>query len=204
LPELDDDLAKLEGKYETLDELRTDLIQSLTRQAEDSAKEALIEEMIDYLLEDATIAYPPASVELQIDDMVENFKGRLSRSNWELKDYLNLQGLTEESLREDFRENAGQQVRRQLALRQFVLDEKLRVEMAEIDALIEDRVARFDNEGLRDSMRNYYRSGQGLELISSEALSNLVYKRVKDILDGNAPDLSALPDVTDLLPDEEE
>jgi trigger factor len=204
LPALDDDLAKLEGKYETLDELRADLTQSLTRQAEDSAKEALIEEMIDHLLEDATITYPPASVELQIDDMVENFKGRLSRSNWELKDYLNLQGLTEESLREDFRENAGQQVRRQLALRQFVLDEKLRVEMADIDALIEERVARFDNEGLRDSMRNYYRSGQGLELISSEALSNLVYKRVKDILDGDAPDLSSLPDVTDMLPDEEE
>jgi trigger factor len=204
LPPLDDDLAKLEGKYETLEDLRTDLEHNLARQAEDSAKEALIEEMIDHLLEDATVVYPPASVEMQIDEMVEDFKNRLSRSGWEFKDYLNLQGLTEESLREDFQENAGRQVRRQLALRQFILDEKLRVEMAEIDNLIEERIARFDNEGLRESMRNYYRSGQGLEMISSEVLSNQVYGRITDILSGNAPDLSEVSDDTDLMSDEEE
>ena len=61
----------------------------------------------------------------------------------------------------DFSENAERQLRRQLVLRQFILDEKLRIEAADVDRLIENRVARFDNEGLRDSMRNYYRSGRG-------------------------------------------
>lgn len=201
LPALDDELAKLEGRYETLDELREALRDDLAKEAEDAAKEKTIDDMIHHLLEDATLVYPPAAVEAQIDDMVEDFKNRLSRSGWKYEDYLNLQGMTEEALRADFGENAENQLRHQLALRQFILDEKLRVEAADIDQIIEERVARFDNEGLRDSMRNYYRSGRGFDLISSEVLSNKAYERVRAIFSGNAPDLDA---IADEITDEEE
>jgi trigger factor len=192
LPPLDDELAKLEGKYETVDELREGLRNDLLKEAENAAKEKTIDDMIHHLLEDATMIYPPAAIEAQIDSMVEDFKGRLARSGWKYDDYLNLQGMTEDNLRADFSENAEDQLRHQLALRQFILDEKLRVEAADIDELIEERTARFDNAGLRDSMRNYYRSGQGFELISSEVLSNKAYERVRAIFSGNAPDLDAI------------
>ena len=201
LPALDDDLAKLEGKFETLDELRESLREGLQKQAEGAIKEKTIDDMIHLLMEDATMVYPPAAVEAQIDDMVEDFKNRLSRSGWQFQDYLNLQGMTEESLREDFTGNAEDTLRHQLALRQFILDEKLRVEMADIDHLIEGNVARFDNEALRDNMRNYYRTGRGFEQISTEVLSNKTYERIQAIFSGNAPDLSTIPDLAD---DEEE
>ncbi len=192
LPPLDDELAKLDGRHETLDELREALRTELAQQAEDTEKERAIEEMVDRLLEGAQLVYPPAAIEAHLDDMVEDFKTRLSRSGWEFKDYLNLQGMTEESLREDFRENAEKQLRRQLALRQFILDEKLRVEAADIDPIIEERLARFDNEAVKDSLRNYYRSGQGLESISGLVLSNKVYDRIRAVLSGEAPDLATL------------
>ena len=192
LPELNDDLAKLEGNYESLEELREALQSDLTKTAEAAAKEKTIDDMIHHLIEDATMVYPPAAIEAQIDDMVEDFKNRLARSGWKYDDYLNLQGMTEDSLRADFRENAEDQLRHQLALRQFILDEKLTVRAADIDGLIEERIARFDNPGLRDSMRNYYRSGQGFDLISSEVLSNKAYERARAIFSGNAPDLEAL------------
>ena len=192
LPPLDDELAKLDGRHETLDELRQALRTELTQQAEDTEKERVIEEMVDRLLESAQLVYPPAAVEAHLDDMIEDFKTRLSRSGWEYKDYLNLQGMTEESLREDFRENAERQLRRQLVLRQFILDEKLRIEAADIDPVIEERLARFDNEAVKDSLRNYYRSGQGLEAISGAVLSNKVYDRIRAVLSGEAPDLATL------------
>jgi len=200
LPAIDDELAKQEGK-ESLDELRESLRVDLSTQAEAAAKEKVIEDMIDRLLEDATLVYPPAAVEAHLDDMVEDFKNRLSRSGWEFKDYLNLQGMTEESLREDFRENAERQLRRQLALRQLILDEKLRIEAADVDGIIEERVARFDNEGLKESMRNYYRSGRGFETISGEVLSNKVYERILAIFGGTAPDPA---DLAAIEADEEE
>lgn len=194
LPELDDELAKLEGKYETLDELRDALRGDLTKEAESVIKEKALDDMIHHLIENSTMVYPPAAVEAQIDDMVEDFKSRLTRSGWKYEDYLNLQGMTEESLRADFSENAEDQLRHQLALRQFILDEKLRVQAADVDHVIEERISRFDNEGLRDSMRSYYRSGQGFDLISSEVLSNKAYERVRAIFSGNAPDLDSLVD----------
>ncbi len=43
-------------------------------------------------------------------------------------------------------------------------------------------------------MRNYYRSGRGFELISTEVLSNKTYERIRAIFSGNAPDLSAIAD----------
>ncbi|MBP6015766.1 MAG: trigger factor [Candidatus Promineofilum sp.] len=194
LPELDDELAKLEGKYETLDELRAALRSDLTKQAEGAVKEKVIDDMIHHLIENSTMVYPPAAIDAQIDDMVEDFKSRLTRSGWKYEDYLNLQGMTEDSLRADFSENAEDQLRHQLALRQFILDERLRVEAADVDNVIDERIGRFDNEGLRDSMRSYYRSGQGFDLISSEVLSNKAYERVRAIFSGNAPDLEALGD----------
>lgn len=201
LPPLDEELAKLEGNFETLDDLRAALRRDLTTQAEEADREKTIDDMIHHLIEGATMVYPPAAIEAQIDDMLEDFKNRLARSGWKYEDYLNLQGMTEESLRADFNENAEDQLRHQLALRQFILDEKLRVEAADIDEIIEERIARFDNDGLRDSMRNYYRSGRGFDLISSEVLSNKAYERVRAIYSGNAPDLDAIVDVA---ADEEE
>jgi len=192
LPALDDELAKLEGKYETLDELRESLRNDLAKEAEAAVKEKTIDDMLHHLIEGATMVYPPAAVEAQIDDMLEDFKNRLTRSGWKYEDYLNLQGMTEENLRADFSENAEDQLRHQLALRQFILDEKLRVTAADVDTLIDERIARFDNPGLRDSMRNYYRSGQNFDLISSEVLSNKAYERARAIFSGNAPDLDAL------------
>lgn len=194
LPALDDDLAKLEGKFETLDELRESLRAGLQKQAEATLREKTIDDMIHLLMEEATMVYPPAAVEAQIDDMVEDFKNRLARSGWQFQDYLNLQGLTEESLRQDFAGNAEDTLRHQLALRQFILDEKLRVEAADVDQLIEESVARFDNEALRDSMRDYYRRDRGFDLISTEVLSYKTYERIRAIFSGNAPDLSAIAD----------
>jgi trigger factor len=192
LPPLDDELAKLDGRHETLDELREALRADLTQEAENTQKERVIEEMVDRMMEDAQLVYPPAAVEAHLDDMVEDFKTRLTRSGWQFQDYLNLQGMTEQGLRDDFRENAERQLRRQLVLRQFILDERLRVAAADLDAVIDQRLARFDNDALKDSLRNYYRSGQGFEAISGEVLSNKVYDRIRAILSGEAPDLAEL------------
>jgi FKBP-type peptidyl-prolyl cis-trans isomerase (trigger factor) len=106
---------------------------------------------------------------------------------------MKLQSLTEDSLRDDFRESSEDRLRRRLVMRQFVLDEKLRIEAQDVEALIDERVARFDdNEELRNSMRNFYLSGSGFDMISSEVLSDKVYDRITAIFSGTAPDLTDL------------
>ncbi|HEX6386429.1 MAG TPA: trigger factor, partial [Anaerolineae bacterium] len=140
LPELDDELAKQEGDYETVEELREAIRKNLQEQAEEQARDEILESTIDALLADARLVYPPTTVESEIDDMVENYKDQVTRSGWQWEDFLQLQGTTEADLREDFREAAVQRLERRLILRQFILEEKLTVELADIDAAIEERV----------------------------------------------------------------
>ncbi len=205
LPPMDDELAKLDGRFETLEELRQNIRESLLRQAEDEANNELIESMIDDLLEDATLVYPPAALEEELKDIVDSFKDQVQRSGWAWEDYLRLQGDTEEAVRERFQETAETRLKRRLVLQKFVEAEKLTVSEDEIDALVEERVANMgDNPELQESMKNFYKQGYGLEMISSEVLMNKVADRIKAILRGEAPDLSAVEEAEALAADEEE
>ncbi len=193
LPALDDELAKLEGDFETLDELKDQLKDTLHQQAESEAKNALIEGMIDDVIEDATITYPEAAVNVEIDGMMQNFKQQAERSGWNFEDFLKLQGGSEETMRENFRESASQRVERQLILRQLIMDELITVEAEDIDAKVDKQVESFaDNEELQENMRNYYKSGYGFDMISSEILMDKVHDRIKEIYAGDAPDLEEL------------
>lgn len=193
VPPIDDTLAELNGRFETLAELRDGLRDDLHKQAEEQAKNELLEAMIDDMLVDAEMVYPPAAVDLEIDDMIGSFRQQISSSGWDFDDFLRLQNETEEGLRENFRENGESRLKRRLALRQLIFDEKITVEQEDVDAALDERVSRFgDNEELQKGMRDYFAQGQGLEMISSEILNEKVMDRVKAIVTGNAPDLEAL------------
>ena len=205
LPELDEELAKQEGDYETLEEWREATRENLQEQAEIQARNEMLEGMIDDLLASAELVYPPTAVESEIDDMVERYKSQVRRSDWEWDDFLRMQGQTEAALRQDFREAAVERLERQLVLRQLILEEKLTVTAADIEAAVEERVSRFgDNEELQQGMRDFYRSGQTFDMLSSEILMDKVMERVRAILTGNAPDLEALASAADAADEEEE
>ncbi|MBE2225115.1 MAG: trigger factor [Anaerolineae bacterium] len=193
LPELNDELAQLEGAFETLAELRESLQDNLKTQAESEAKNELIEGMIDDLVEKATIVYPPAAVEDEIDSLVRNMKQQMERSGWLWDDYLKIQGLNEETVRDNFRKNAEESLKRRLVLRQFIISEKLSVKAEDVDAKIEERIVDFgDNEDLRNSMRQYFSTGYGFDMLSSEILMDKMAARAKAIYMGEAPDLAEL------------
>ena len=202
LPPLDDQLAILEGDYETLEEMRDGLRERLQTEAENQAREELLDSVVDELLEGAVLNYPPAAVDQTVEEMLETFKNQVTRSGWEFDDYLKIQGSSEDSIREDFRESAEDRLRHRLVLRQFMLDEKIRVEAADIERVIDKQVGSIENEELRKQMMDFYMQGAGLDMISSEVLSDKVYDRMVAILSGEAPDLDALDE--EVIEDEEE
>jgi trigger factor len=202
---MDDELAKLEGDYETIDELREALRENLEKQAQANAKNETIEGMITDMLADAQVSYPPAAVEAEIDEMIDSYKDQVARAGWEWEDFVRLQGNSEEELRRSFRESAIERVERQQVLRQFVLNEKLTVTADDIDTAIENRLESFgDNEEFRENMRQYFNSGYGFDMISSEVIMDKVYDRMVAILSGEAPDLDAIAEVEAATSDEEE
>lgn len=204
LPELDDELAKLEGDFETLDELKDSVQKQLFEQAQSEARNQLIEETISDILKEAKLVFPEAAVEQEINGMVANFKQQAERSGWSWEDFLKLQGGNEDAIRQNFRETAVEQVNRSLVLRQLVIEEKISVEAEDVEAKVEERIIPFeDNPELKENMRNYYQSGYGFDMISSEILMDKVYDRIVAILSGQAPDLDSLEDAASDQTEEE-
>lgn len=194
VPPLDDELAKLEGKHETLAELKEGVRENLLKSAEAEAEEKLIEGLAEKLLENAEITFPPAAVEQEMDLMLQKLKNQARYAGWQWEDYLQLQGLTEEGLRDSFRETAVSRLKRNLIIRQFILNEKLQVKPEAIDELVEQRISKYENEDLRNNMRDYFSKGAGLETIRGDALHELIVERIKAIYTGTAPDLADLED----------
>jgi trigger factor len=193
LPELTDELVQADGEFETVDELRVELEKQLLEQAERQAKSDLMDDFVDDLLANAELNYPPAAVESELDDTIVNFQNQVTQSGWKWEDYLQLQGETEASLKEEMREGAVERVRRGLVLRQFIVEEKLTVEAEDIDVAVEKRLDSFgDDEELRDRIRSFFTQGEGLESISNEVLVEKTQERIEAIVTGNAPDLEAL------------
>ena len=193
LPEITDEMAQEEGEYETIEELREGLKKDLYEQSERQAKSDLLDDVVNEMMSEAEINYPPALVEAELDDTLANFKEQVTRSGWQWDDYIKLQSHTEESLRDEWREDAIERVRRGLVLRQFVEEEKLSVSSSEIDSAVDKRLGRFgENEELHDQLRSFFTQGQGLDMMTNEILMDKVQERVEDIVTGNAPDLEAL------------
>lgn len=125
--------------------------------------------------------------------MLESLKAQTTQSGWQWEDYLALQSETEESLRERWQEQAEKRVRRGLILREVVVHEKLNIDDVDLDAAVDERLARFgENAELRDQLREFFLQGPGLETISNDLLMEKIYERVAAIVTGNAPDLDAL------------
>ncbi|NKQ36897.1 MAG: trigger factor [Chloroflexi bacterium] len=192
VPLLDDNLAELEG-YETLDDMKEGVREDLEKAAKEQARNELMDEMVNDIREIATLVYPPAAVNEELDNRIAQFKRQVEQAEWEWDDYLKLQGTTEEKLRENFKEGAVKAVETQLILRQFVLDEKITIKEADVDAKIDERTESYgDNEELAAAIGEYYKQGPGLDMISSEILTDKAYERMVAILSGNAPDLAEL------------
>jgi trigger factor len=195
LPPLDDELARSEGDYETLDELRESVRKDLQQQAEREARNILFDEVLDQIIADSEIAFPPALVKEELDSGIESMKNQVTRAGWRWEDYLRLQNKTEEGLREESREAAERRVRRMLILGQLIQKEFVHVSAQEVDESIGERLSSLTDEEqtpIRQQLRDYFQKGEGRSLLTSELLMEKLYDRIEAIVTGNAPDLAEL------------
>jgi trigger factor len=201
VPELDDELAQTEGDYDTLAELRQVVRNQLQKQAEAQAESDLIEGMIDDLVTGAEMVYPPAAVEREIDRRFDDVKQRLTKNGMTWEMYLEVTGNTEEALRQAWRPEAEEQVRRTLAFGEFVRQEKISIAPNDVEEAVSMRLADIEEEALRDHLRQLFTSEEGSRVLTGDIIMKKVKERIEAILSGQAPDLDALESEE---PDEEE
>jgi len=79
LPELDDDLARTVGRYDSLRELEEQIRGRLEETKSAQAEREYAEQVVQDIIEQADVAYPPEMVKGALDDAVQNYEVQVER-----------------------------------------------------------------------------------------------------------------------------
>jgi trigger factor len=117
LPELNDEWAAESSEFETVEELRADLVTRMSSMRIAQARMALQQNTAEALAELVTAEIPEAMIENEIDARLQDLVQRLQQQGMDPGQYLAQMGQTPEQLRAEFREPSEQAVKVDLALR---------------------------------------------------------------------------------------
>jgi trigger factor len=190
LPELDDDLARTVGSFDTIKELEAHVKEQLRQEAKRLADQEYREQVLDDLLEQTQIEYPPDLLKEELDASVAEVERTVTReTKLSLEDYLRFQNMTMEELRDNFRPQAVARLRRALMLGEIVRLEGLAVDDTEVSTEIEAVSAPW---GVRaEEVRASLSSDRGREAMQSRLLANKAVERLVAIARGEAPELGS-------------
>jgi len=127
LPEADDEFAKDVSEFDTLDEYKADIKAKMVKRNEDKAQGEWETALAVALSEKLVAEIPEAMFEAETENMVRDYDMRLRQSGLDLKTYFKYTGLTLESIREQMRPQAEQQVKVRLALEKIASLEAIEV-----------------------------------------------------------------------------
>lgn len=177
-PDLDDDFAKLVGPdYETIDDLRNAIVESLQNEKRNAARSSYINKVLDRLVEISELDYPPAVIEDQLDGMVRDMDQRLRRMGLGegLEGYLRMINQSEEDYRESLRSEASKLALRNLVLSEVIKQEGIEATDDDIEEHIKQLVGVDENGEILESaaeLANMLRFGGGRSLVVSQVLSS--------------------------------
>ncbi|HET6481831.1 MAG TPA: trigger factor [Actinoplanes sp.] len=116
LPEIDDDFAQMASEFDTLEELRGDLRERLTKVKKVEQIYAARDEALKQLVESADIPAPEGVVKDEVEGRKQAMTDQLERIGATLQDYLTSEDKTEEQIDQELTEAAQEGVRIQLLL----------------------------------------------------------------------------------------
>lgn len=188
LPNLDDDLARTVGNYDSFKELEKETKEQLRQAAQRQLDQEYTEQVIKDLLEQAQIEYPPVMLQEGIDNAVKEFEQAVKRElKLSLDDYLRYQNKTIEQQREEFEPRATSRLKQSLMLGKVVALEGLAVDEEEINTQIEEIIAPLGPQA--DQIRKSLNSRENRAAIHSRILAGKATERLVAIAKGEAPEL---------------
>lgn len=183
IPELDDELAQKlsNGRYQTVEdfrrEMRVDMEKSLVAGAESEADSKLI----DQILANSTIKYPPVLVESEVEDDIKELMGRLERQGVTVEEYLERIGKTQDQLVTEITGAAAKRIEVGLVLGRINEAENLTLTDDDLNAALAERAgeertspaavrAVLESNGGMDALRNRAQAKKVLDFLRASAI----------------------------------
>ena len=139
LPELTDDWAREVGGAETLDALKTQILDEMRAHYKLISRQRVEENLINALIEGNPFEIPESMIETHLDNVVESYK----------QEHADRGEVDEDAIRESSREQVEHGLRRHLLLNAVAAQENIEVTDEDLDKHLEDLSQRHNIEGPR-------------------------------------------------------
>ena len=188
LPDLDDDLARTVGKYDSFAELEEDVRERLRERQRAEAESEYAEQVLEDVIDQAEVSYPPVTLEEALDDAIENYEAQVERrEHMMLKDYLRIQGKTMDDLREELRPDVEASLKRSLVLGEIVDQGDIEISEEELDIQIAESAEQYGDQS--EAVRAALSRPEAQRDFRNRMLANKAVQRLVAIAKGAAPEL---------------
>ena len=143
MPELTDDWVSSVTEFDTVKEMNEELyknIESVKKRQIANQYQGLL---TSKLIEESKLELPEQLVIAEMDSILQNFMNELQQNNIKIEDYLQITGLTEETLQEDLKNQATRNLSMVVILDKVVEDQELQLDEKETN-LIDEHVSNLD------------------------------------------------------------
>ena len=175
LPELDDEFAKDVSEFETFAEYKADIEKNLKERKEAAAKREKEDKVVDKVIENAQMDIPEAMVQLQIEELLNNFISRLQQQGLSIDQYYQFTGSDRAAMEEQLRPQAMKTIQTRLVLEKVaevediqISDEKVNEEIAKMA-----EAYKMTAEKLNELMGDYEKEQMKKDLAVQEAVTLL-------------------------------
>lgn len=172
IPAMDDEFAKDVSEFDTLKELKADLKKKITGERKESVQRAFEDVLMQKVAEGITCDIPDAMVNLQAEQMANNFKQQLASQGIPFDQYLKMTGTTEADFLSQAHGPAQEQVRMDLAVEAIIKAEGLEATDDEVNAEMQKLADKYGMD--LESVKKYLPAAQVREQVIREKVVKLV------------------------------
>jgi trigger factor len=151
IPEIDDEMAKKLGPFETLEDLKNKIIKNLTQGYEKRTEQEMNEQIFKALIGKTEFEVPDTMVEYELQSILTDAERSFAYHNTSMEDL----GMTREGLSEKYRDTAVKQVRRYLILDKIIQQEGLELADEDLEKGYEEMAENY-NQSI-DNIKEFYK-----------------------------------------------
>ena len=137
LPELDDEFAKDVSEYDTLEELKKETKEDLTKRKSAWAENQMKDKAVEIVCENNDIEIPAVMIDDEISQMIRELNMQLSQQGLSFQQYLQFLGKDMMAFREEVKDDAERRVKMRMVIRAIVDAEAIVATEEEIEKELE-------------------------------------------------------------------
>jgi trigger factor len=206
LPELDDEFAQTASEFDTVEELRNDLLDRLTRSGRMEQAAAARDAVLEKLLTLVEVPLPDAAVAAELQSRRDSINEQLAQAGMSEADYLESEGQTEDEFAAEMEKRVRDAMAAQFVLDEIAQAEAMGVEESELTAHLIRRAqqsGQTPEEYVKHVMEHNHVPELVAEIRRGKALAHVVESATVRDASGNVVELKTLqPDGTYADPDE--